>query len=284
MNSFGNRKFHAANEKAQHALKVPFFSFPFTFWVVGRGEEDFFSFFPLFPTCSHSSSQWVLNMFPRFSTCSPKVFPIAQQVNRQGVLKNGYQSKPKIMASQFQEQNFHATNDKLCQSVKGALILSCKGGFFFPHKLCLVSRVDCSLIIHCISHHPPRVVHACKSDDVQVLFSTFWRTSCPSRLCQVYPSRVSFVKALHWQNQGCGVSISLGKHTWQHPRGPATNGPFPGVRLKVELALATKNLSCNVAISRAKQSSLCILYTEKDCSPWGWEKGEVQLCLCMTIL
>jgi len=37
------------------------------------GGEDFFSFFPLFPSCS----QWVLTMFPTFPMCSPRMFPIA---------------------------------------------------------------------------------------------------------------------------------------------------------------------------------------------------------------
>ncbi len=52
--------------------------------------------------------------------------------------------------------------------------------------------------------------------------------------------------------------------------------------LKVELALATKNLSCNVAISRAKLSSLALYTTKKGLFPRGWEKGRVQLCLYMT--
>jgi len=49
--------------------------FPFKFWVVGWGGE-FFSLF-LFPMGSHQ----VLNMFPRFSMDSPRVFPIAPHFN-----------------------------------------------------------------------------------------------------------------------------------------------------------------------------------------------------------
>jgi hypothetical protein len=41
-------KFHATDEKAQHALRGLFF----TFGVGGSGEE-FFSFFFVFPMCSH---------------------------------------------------------------------------------------------------------------------------------------------------------------------------------------------------------------------------------------
>ncbi len=57
--------------------------FPFKFWVVwgGRGEgEEFFHFF-FVPNMFPSSSQRVLNMFLRFSMCSPRVFPIAPCLN-----------------------------------------------------------------------------------------------------------------------------------------------------------------------------------------------------------
>jgi hypothetical protein len=52
---FWKGKFHATNEKAQHALKVPFFKFYFFFifffgW--GRAGGRIFFILPLFPTCS----------------------------------------------------------------------------------------------------------------------------------------------------------------------------------------------------------------------------------------
>ncbi len=78
-NSFGNRNFtQPANGKAQHPLKVPWFFFLLSF---GWKREDF----PLFPTCSLSSSQWVPIEFPLCSLCLQsvprRVFPIAPCFN-----------------------------------------------------------------------------------------------------------------------------------------------------------------------------------------------------------
>ncbi len=60
--------------------------------------------------------------------------------------------RDKNSGSQFQDQNFHATNEKLCDGVKGlpfffplwvgGLVGTARG---FVSKLCLVWRVDCSL-------------------------------------------------------------------------------------------------------------------------------------------
>ncbi len=82
-NSFGNRNFMQPMEGSactQRALI--FFLLGFGFW--GEGGDGFFSFFlcsqhvPFkFPLGSHK----VLNMFPRFPMCSPRVFPIAPPFN-----------------------------------------------------------------------------------------------------------------------------------------------------------------------------------------------------------
>jgi hypothetical protein len=72
-NSFGTQKFHATNGKAQHALKVPWFSLLLSF---GWG-EDFFFVPNKFPLGSHQ----VPNLFPRFPMCSPSVLPIAPRFN-----------------------------------------------------------------------------------------------------------------------------------------------------------------------------------------------------------
>jgi hypothetical protein len=54
-NSFGNRNFMQPMGRPKHALKVPCY-FPFKFWGVGGGEEDFFSF--------SLGSQCIPTMFP----------------------------------------------------------------------------------------------------------------------------------------------------------------------------------------------------------------------------
>jgi hypothetical protein len=63
-NHFLKQKFHEANGKAQHALKVPWLFF-LKFWVGGQGEE--LKKIPLFPTCSHQ----VPNGFPSGSQDVP---------------------------------------------------------------------------------------------------------------------------------------------------------------------------------------------------------------------
>jgi hypothetical protein len=84
-NSFGNRNFMQPMEGSactQRALI--FFLLGFGFWGGRGGGDGFFSFFlcsqhvPFkFPMGSHQ----VLNMFPRFPMCSPRVFPIAPPFN-----------------------------------------------------------------------------------------------------------------------------------------------------------------------------------------------------------
>jgi hypothetical protein len=65
-NSFGKKKFHAANEKAQHALmRGP------VFFLSGMGEGGILLFFSMFP----SDSQKV----PQVPKLFPKTFPIAPQ-------------------------------------------------------------------------------------------------------------------------------------------------------------------------------------------------------------
>jgi hypothetical protein len=65
-NSFGNKKFHAADEKAQHALMR---GTVFSFQGWGRGRN--FLFFFMFP----SDSQRV----PQVPKLFPKTFPTAPQ-------------------------------------------------------------------------------------------------------------------------------------------------------------------------------------------------------------
>jgi hypothetical protein len=59
---------HAANGKVQHPLRGP----SFLIWVLGgRGEKSFF-FFWVADVFLH-----VPKLFPKFSICSPRLFPIA---------------------------------------------------------------------------------------------------------------------------------------------------------------------------------------------------------------
>jgi hypothetical protein len=51
--SFGNRKFHAANEKAQNALMRGLVFFFFFFFHQGRDQGRDFLFSPMFSMCSH---------------------------------------------------------------------------------------------------------------------------------------------------------------------------------------------------------------------------------------
>ncbi len=60
---FWTWKFHAANGKAQHALKVPWFFCVYSLGGWGGWDGGFFFIFPLLLTCS----QWVLIRFPRCS-------------------------------------------------------------------------------------------------------------------------------------------------------------------------------------------------------------------------
>ncbi len=73
----------------------------------------------------------------------------------QGVLRKSSSSTPKIVATNFQEQNFHATDEKSRHGVKGPpsrglplfLVGGSLGAGFFFFKLCLLLVVDCPLFI-----------------------------------------------------------------------------------------------------------------------------------------
>jgi hypothetical protein len=75
MNSFGIQKFHVANGKAQHALKMPWLKKK---KVLGWGTGGGFFHFSFVPKMLFSSSQWVPIRFPM---CFPRVFPIPPHFN-----------------------------------------------------------------------------------------------------------------------------------------------------------------------------------------------------------
>jgi hypothetical protein len=69
-NSFGNKKFHAAGEKAQHAL-MRGTVFSFQGWGGGGGVGRNFLFFSMFPSDSLK--------VPQVPKLFPKTFPTAPQ-------------------------------------------------------------------------------------------------------------------------------------------------------------------------------------------------------------
>jgi hypothetical protein len=69
-NSFGNKKFQAANERTQNTLKGAQFSPPFRFWGVGVSRERIFVSF-MFPMCSQGD----LIRFPRMFPIAPQFYP-----------------------------------------------------------------------------------------------------------------------------------------------------------------------------------------------------------------
>jgi len=84
-NSFGNRNFMQPMGRLSMHSKCLDFIFLFKFWLVGGGGgRGIFSYFPLFPKCSHqvpNGFHQVPNGFPRFLMCSPRVLPIAPRFN-----------------------------------------------------------------------------------------------------------------------------------------------------------------------------------------------------------